>query len=104
MLKCCYGYSNHGSRKPAGPLKFAARTVTKKIPDPFVSPSDAGDTRHPRLHRPHRSHHRRLCANAGIASVTGTETDPQGYSRQVKMRRAAGVQSSTPTPITMSTA
>lgn len=37
MLKCCYGYLNHGSRKPAGPLKFSARTVTKKIPDPFVS-------------------------------------------------------------------
>ena len=25
-------------RKPEGPRKFSARTVTKKIPDPFVSP------------------------------------------------------------------
>lgn len=36
MLNCCCGYSNHGSRNPAGLLKFSARTVTKKIPDPFV--------------------------------------------------------------------
>ena len=36
MLKCCYGYSNHGSRKPENPRKFSARTITKKIPDPFV--------------------------------------------------------------------
>ncbi len=59
-------------------------------------------------------------STAVIASVTGTETDPQGYSRQVKTRRiagvlvaasnaaaarlASGVQSSTPMPITMSTA
>jgi hypothetical protein len=65
----------------------------------------------------------RFGSKAVIASVTGTETDPQGYSRQVKTRRArggvergggqarragrryaTGVQSSTPTPITMSTA
>ena len=27
----------HASRKPEGPRKFSARTVQKKIPDPFVS-------------------------------------------------------------------
>ena len=33
----------------------------------------------------------RFGSKAVIASVTGTETDPQGYSRKVKTRRAAGV-------------
>ena len=33
----------------------------------------------------------RFGSKAVIASVTGTETDPQGYSRQVKTRRTAGV-------------
>ena len=37
MLNCCYGYSNHGSRKPENPRKFSTRKVTEKIPDPFIS-------------------------------------------------------------------
>jgi hypothetical protein len=28
----------HASRKPEDPLKFSVRAVTKKIPDPSVSP------------------------------------------------------------------
>ena len=33
----------------------------------------------------------RIPSKAVIVSVTGTKTDPQGYSRQVKTRRAAGM-------------
>lgn len=35
MLNCCYGYSNHGSRKPENPRKFFARKVTEKTPNAF---------------------------------------------------------------------
>jgi hypothetical protein len=35
MLKCCYGYSNHGSRKLESPRKFSEGTVTEKFPTPL---------------------------------------------------------------------
>ncbi len=43
MLNCCYGYSNHGSRKPENPRKFSTRTVTKKKSSNAFAPWCVGE-------------------------------------------------------------